>query len=200
LALQGVAFYIAVGIQEELVFRGYWLRNLAEGFHFKGSGIPHSLHISPHLAILLGYLLSSIVFGVSHALNSNATVTSTLNVMLGGLFLGMGYVLTGELAVPIGVHIAWNYFEGYVFGFPVSGTSSAGSFIAIHQAGPAIWTGGAFGPEAGLVGIGAILLGCLLIYLWIRWQSGQAALHGRLAIYFPPAARPAAGQPEHGTS
>ncbi len=106
--------------------------------------------------------------------------------MLIALLLGLGYILTGELAMPIGIHFTWNFFQGYVFGFPVSGSSTGSSVIAIQQGGPALWTGGAFGPEAGLVGILATALGCILILLWVRWRYGKLQLQSRLAVYIPP--------------
>lgn len=172
-----VVVYFCVGIYEEMFSRGYQLRNLAEGLNFKVIG--------PRGALLIAYLFSSSIFGLLHLGNPNATAVSTLNLVVAGLFLGLGYVLTGELAVPIGLHMTWNFFQGNVFGFPVSGTSTAASLIAIQQRGPDLWTGGAFGPEAGLIGLAAILLGSLLIILWVRWRYGQARLHDSLAIYQP---------------
>jgi membrane protease YdiL (CAAX protease family) len=56
--------------------------------------------------------------------------------MLAGLLYAMAYLLTGELAVPVGFHIMWNFFEGSVFGFPVSGFTPGTTFIAIQQSGP----------------------------------------------------------------
>jgi membrane protease YdiL (CAAX protease family) len=84
-----------------------------------------------------------------------------------GLFLAFGYLRTRQLWLPIGLHIGWNFFEGPVFGFAVSGT---GSFTLIRQVptGPDLLTGGAFGPEAGLIVIPALLLGGLLIYWYTR--------------------------------
>ena len=109
------------------------------------------------------------------------------NLMVAGLFLGLGLVLTGRLGLPIGLHISWNFFQGNVFGFPVSGNDyAAATFLAIRQGGPDLWTGGAFGPEAGLIGIGAILLGCGLTVLWVRFSYGRVALYRPYALYAPP--------------
>ena len=176
----GVLSYIGVGINEEIFARGYGLRNLAEGLCLP--------KVSPRTAFLASYVISSILFGVFHLMNDNATWASTFFIMLIALLLGLGYVLTGELAMPIGIHMTWNFFQGYVFGFPVSGGASGNSVFAIQQGGPAVWTGGAFGPEAGLIGILATALGCILVVLWVRWRYGKLRLQSRLAVYTPPQA------------
>jgi hypothetical protein len=75
----------------------------------------------------------------------------------------------------------WNFFEGSMFGFPVSGFDPDTTFIAIRQSGPRLWTGGAFGPEAGLVGTGARLVGILLIIGWVRLRYGKVSLQEKLA-------------------
>jgi hypothetical protein len=58
--------------------------------------------------------------------------------------------------------------------------------IAIRQGGPTVWTGGAFGPEAGLIGLLAILLGSVLIVGWVRRTRGRVAWQTHLAEYAPP--------------
>jgi len=171
--------FFCVGLYEEMLSRGYQLHNLAEGLNFR--------FLSPRTALLLSYLISAVVFGLLHNSNPNASAISTFNLMIAGLFLGLGFVLTGELALPIGLHMTWNFFQGNVFGFPVSGTSSPATLIGIEQHGPDLWTGGAFGPEAGFIGLLAIGLGSLLIILWVRWQHGKAELRENIAIYSPPA-------------
>jgi hypothetical protein len=103
--------------------------------------------------------------------------------MVAGLFLGLGYILTGELALPIGLHLTWNFFQGNVFGFPVSGMASTASFLQIEQGGPVLWTGAAFGPEAGLMGMTAILLGAVLILGWVWLTRGKATLDEHLGQY-----------------
>ena len=167
--------FLCVGFGEELVSRGYQLKNMAEGLNYPGLGGPRG-------AILLAWVLSSSVFGVAHVLNPGATLVSTINIAFAGLLLGVGYVLTGRLAISIGLHITWNFFQGNVFGFPVSGMDGIGaSFIEISQGGPTLFTGGAFGPEAGLMDIAATVVGSLLIVLWVRLRAGSATLEPSIA-------------------
>ncbi len=166
--------FVAVGFHEELLSRGYQLRNLAEGLNWHAIG--------PRGAILIATALSSGFFGLLHAANPNATVVSTLYLAIAGFHLAAGYLLTGELAIPIGQHITWNFFQGNVFGFPVSGSDfRSATFIRIAQGGPDLWTGGSFGPEAGLLGLAAMIAGIALTILWVRWRHGQTGLHLPLA-------------------
>ena len=150
LTLFAAAFctYVVVGINEELMMRGYVLQNLAEG-----------------LNVVWAVLISSAIFGLLHLGNPYASGVSTVNIAVAGVFLAAGYLVTRSLWLPIGLHFGWNFFQGTVFGFPVSGT---GGFHLIRQtvAGPAWATGGPFGPEAGLTGLAAMAVGTALIWLY----------------------------------
>lgn len=172
--LAPAVLFLCVGFYEELVSRGYQLTNLAEGLNLPGLG--------PRGAILVAWVLSSSFFGLLHAFNPNATVLSTLNISLAGMMLGLGYVLTGQLATPIGLHITWNFFQGNVFGFPVSGRApTEATFLAIEQSGPDLLTGGPFGPEGGLLAPAAMVLGLGLISLRIYRRTGKLSPHTPLA-------------------
>jgi len=175
--LYQLVFMVGVSLFEEMQFRGYLLRNLAEGFNFPALGSKK--------AIFLAWIVSALFFGLSHAENPNATTVSTISIAFAAILLGLSYILTGSLAIPLGLHTTWNFFQGNVFGFSVSGHAEFASttFIATKQAGPELWTGGAFGPEAGLLGVAAIILGNLAILLWVRQFYGAIAPYTPLAEY-----------------
>jgi membrane protease YdiL (CAAX protease family) len=142
--------FLAVGFYEELFSRGYQLQNLLEG-----------------LNVFWAVLLSSGFFGLIHLINPGATWKSTLGVAVAGAFFAFAYLRTRQLWLPIGMHIGWNFFEGPVYGFPVSGMETVR--LLLHQAtGPEMWTGGSFGPEAGLVVIPGLLVGLVLVYAYTR--------------------------------
>ena len=159
LSMIGMVFlFIIVGWNEELLFRGYRLQNLSDG-------------LSPILAILI----TSAWFGVVHLANPNATLISAVGILLAGLFLAYPAFQTGQLWLSIGLHIGWNFFEGPVFGFPVSGLSIF-TLTKISVQGPAFFTGGAFGPEAGLVILPALLVGVGMTYIYSRNRRKFAAI------------------------
>lgn len=142
--------FLAIGFYEELLSRGYHLQNLEDGLN------------TP-----LALFLSSVIFGLGHINNPNSSLAATLGIALAGLFMAYAYLRTRQLWLPISLHIGWNFFEGVVFGFPVSGLETLR--LVHHQVnGPTLMTGGAFGPEAGLVLLPGIALSTLLIYLYTR--------------------------------
>lgn len=152
------AIFIMVGWYEELLTRGYWLQNLRDG-----------------LGLLPAVVLSSAIFGLAHGANPNVSVIAVLVIVAAGVFFAFAYLRTGQLWLPIGIHIGWNFFEGPVFGFPVSGIQTERLLQTTHV-GPELFTGGAFGPEAGLLGLVAVLLGIVLVHLYSRrFSAAQPA-------------------------
>jgi hypothetical protein len=153
--------FLMVGWNEELLSRGYQLQNLISG-----------------LNIPLAVLISSALFGSLHLSNPNANWESAVGVSLAGIFLAYGYLRTRQLWLPIGLHIGWNFFEGVVFGFPVSGIESY-RLIRTTVNGPALWTGGRFGPEAGLVLIPGLLIGVLLVSIYTQNRAGEGGKNSK---------------------
>ena len=145
--------FILVGFNEELLSRGYHLQTIASGTN-----------------MFWGVVISSSIFGIAHLANPNATWVSAAGIFFAGVFLAYGYIRTGQLWLSIGLHIGWNFFEGVVFGFPVSGLDIY-RLIRHQVQGPEIWTGGAFGPEAGLIVLPALIIGSVLIYLYTKHRQ-----------------------------
>ncbi|MBZ5640805.1 MAG: CPBP family intramembrane metalloprotease [Acidobacteriia bacterium] len=120
-------------------------------------------------------MASSAIFASLHAFNDNASILSAVGIFVIGVFLAAAVLVTGRLSTAIGVHMAWNFVQGAVFGFPVSGDKEGASLIGIRQGGPSFLTGGAFGPEAGLAGIVASLAGIGALVAWRRWRRQARA-------------------------
>ena len=125
----------------------------------------HLQTLSSGLNLFWGLILSSAIFCAIHLANPNATWIAALGIFFAGLFLGYAYIQTGQLWLSMGLHLGWNFFEGVVFGFPVSGLDIY-HMIRIHVSGPELWTGGNFGPEAGLIILPMIALGVGLVFLY----------------------------------
>jgi CAAX protease family protein len=166
--LAGFIAVVFVAVQEEIVWRAYPVKNLAEGFNWKVIG--------PGWGTGMAILVAALLFGLAHSDNPNATPLSTINITVFAVLFAFGYVLTGELALPIGLHFAWDFVQGFVFG--VTGDASKwASFLVLAEDDPAakLWTGLPYGAEGGLLATGAFVLGFLLTAAWVRWRRGWAA-------------------------
>ncbi len=153
--------FVFVAVGEELAVRGFLLTNVAEGLRPLGDRAAATGAVG----------LSALVFGGLHAANPSATAVSVAGISLAGVMLGLGYVLTGRLGLPVGLHFSWNLFQGPVYGFPVSGVDLGVSVLVVDVSGPTALTGGAFGPEAGLVGVGAVAVGTAATVAYARRVS-----------------------------
>lgn len=160
----------AAAAAEELLFRGVLFRLLEELTGSYGA-----------LAI------SGVLFGVIHLVNPHATIWGALAIAIeAGLMLGAAYAATRSLWLVIGLHLGWNFAEAGIFSTATSGTSSQGplGLFTGTEHGPAVLTGGGFGPEASLLAIVVCAVPTALFVLAARRR-------GRLYPRLQPAGRPA---------
>ncbi len=130
---------------EELSFRGYILNNLAGIYH-------------PYKALIV----SSILFAIFHIPNPGISLLAFTNLFLAGILLGIVYIYTKTIWFALSLHFSWNFFQGPVFGFKVSGIEMNGLFIQ-RLKGVDIITGGEFGFEGSLLCSFLIILSILAL-------------------------------------
>ena len=106
-------------------------------------------------------ILSSVLFSLMHIINANLTMIGVVNLFLAGILLGIYYIHKTNLWFPIGMHLTWNFFQGPVFGYKVSGFQTE-SILTQEIQGNSIITGGAFGFEGSIL---ATLLSIIMIIL-----------------------------------
>jgi len=141
----GIGLLLAA-LGEELAFRGYPLRRLADA-----------------IGRLPAMLLLAILFGLAHARNPNATVLSTVNVGLAAIWLSFGFFSPGGMALAWGAHFGWNSALAIGFDAPVSGYKFQVPAVE-YTPGTHAWVdGGVFGPEGGIVSTIVLIAGTLAI-------------------------------------
>ena len=127
--------WIIQGATEEILTRGWLLNVLVTKYN-----------------IGFALLISSTLFGVMHLSNPNVNYIAVINIILVGIFYGIYVIKTNDLWSVCGTHSAWNFVQGNIFGFEVSGINvSVGTLIDLNLVGNEVITGGIFGPEAGIV-------------------------------------------------
>jgi membrane protease YdiL (CAAX protease family) len=149
-------FWIASSTVEEITTRGYIMQRLSPSW-----GVPVAIGVS------------SVIFTLPHALNPDVNLLALGNTFLVGVFFAFGFLVMRSLWFPIGLHIAWNLAE-IGLGFPDSGYLEPG-IVRSTVHGPSLLMGGAYGPEAGLLVTGILLLSITIMIL----LRPQAALAGR---------------------
>ncbi len=146
------------GVVEEILLRGLFFRIIEE---WLGSWI--------------ALALSAALFGALHLANPNASPTAAIAIALeAGVMLGAAYMVTRRLWLPIGLHMAWNFVQGGVFGVAVSGIKSEGLLVG-HLSGPEWISGGAFGAEASAL---AVLVGVVTSLLFLRIAARRGQIRG----------------------
>jgi membrane protease YdiL (CAAX protease family) len=144
--LQVTFVLILVSFSEELVFRGYILNNLLQSM--------------PKMPALL---VSAILFAGFHTLNPDMSLLSFLNIFIAGMLMGVNYIFSRNLWFSIYFHFSWNFFQGPVLGFEVSGLDLP-VMLEQNLRGSNLLTGGAFGLEASWLATFTLSLTCILLY------------------------------------
>lgn len=162
-----LAMAVVSGTFEELLFRGILFR-----------------HVEAMLGTWAALAITSALFGAAHLANPDSSPFAAFAIMMeAGILLGAAYMVTRRLWVPIGIHAAWNFTQGWVFSVPVSGGEAPLGLLITRRVGPEWLTGGDFGLEASLVAmVLATLAGLFLLWRAVRqgrliapiWQRKKA--------------------------
>ena len=118
-------------------------------------------------------LAAVLIFGAVHLTNNGATWWAGLAIAIeAGILLSAAYKYSGTLWMPIGIHWSWNYVQGNILGFAVSGGNAGESLFIPETSGPDIITGGPFGAEASIVAVViGVLLSTILIIRTLRLKT-----------------------------
>lgn len=143
-----LGFMLLIAVGEEMVFRGYILQNLLESFDNK----------------YIALAISSVLFACFHLTNPGINSLAFANLFLAGVLLGINYVYTKNLWFSFFLHLSWNFFQGPVMGFRVSGLNLP-SLLLMETKGDLLVTGGEFGLEGSIINT-AISVIAILVLAW----------------------------------
>lgn len=150
--LAGFLFlFLMAALAEELIFRGYMIPLIAKDFHF-----------------MVALLISSLAFAIVHIANAHFTWVAFVNIFLGGYLMAVIFYKNQDLYMPLGLHWFWNYYQGNILGFGVSG-NEVESLLSIEMDGNEWMTGGEFGLEGSI--ITAILLLITSLWMTVKWYD-----------------------------
>lgn len=174
LLLHGVYVFLFVALFEETLFRGFVFQRFVAG-----------------AGMWIAQIALGLLFATSHWGNPDmhgATLAwASVELFLGAVLLGLAYLRTRSLALPIGIHLGWNWTQGHLLGFGVSGFEQAGWFRPLLQDRPEWMTGGSFGPEASIFAVIADVVLILLLWKWKGSVPRAEAVYGSKPSENPPA-------------
>lgn len=142
-------FWLLQGGTEEVATRGWLLTRIAAR-----SNLP------------LAIAISSSLFGILHLGNAGVTFLSLLNIILDGVLAALLFIYTDSIWLVVAQHGTWNYVQGNLLGFQVSGTGANASIFSFTMgSGPDWLTGGEFGAEGSIITTLVLLLSVVIVYL-----------------------------------
>ncbi|MEU1400390.1 CPBP family intramembrane glutamic endopeptidase [Micromonospora zamorensis] len=165
-----LGFMAAAAVTEELLFRGVLFRVIEE-----------------RTGTWIALLLTGVVFGLMHLLNPDASLWGAVAIAVeAGFMLAACYAATRNLWVPIGLHFGWNFAAGGIFSVVVSGNGESEGLLDTSMSGPALVTGGDFGPEGSLYTVAAGVA-LTVVFMWLAHRRGHLVPRRRKAVGAEPA-------------
>ena len=151
----GLYLFLFVALFEETLFRGFLFQRLVDG-----------------AGVWIAQLALALLFAAGHwgnpGMHGATEVVASLDLGLGAIMLGLAWLRTRSLALPVGLHLGWNWMQGHVLGFGVSGFDYAGWYQPQFLDRPQWLTGGEFGPESSVF---AVLVDLVVIGLLWKWRG-----------------------------
>ena len=160
----GIFIFIAVGFGEEIFGRGLCMSVLKQ---------------TRNKWVVL--IVSSIIFAAMHLGNDGIGMLPLINLFLVGMVFGYMFMKSSNIWMPIGFHITWNYFQGYIWGFQVSGIEINGIY-KIEGVKNTLLNGGAFGPEGGLIVTLILILTFVFVYVYYRDKNIDTFINNNIEI------------------
>jgi membrane protease YdiL (CAAX protease family) len=149
----GFYLFLLGSLFEEILHRGFIFQRLIDGIGVWGA-----------------QLLIASLFTFGHwgnpGMEGSTQIFSSIDLFLGSIILGLAYIKTRSLALPIGIHLGWNWMQGNVLGFGVTGHEQAGWFKPVFQGMEEWVTGGDFGPEASIFSVVVSIIGLVILLRW----------------------------------
>ncbi|MCB1574545.1 MAG: CPBP family intramembrane metalloprotease [Xanthomonadales bacterium] len=161
----GAYLFLCVALYEEILFRGFLFQRLVDG-----------------AGVWIAQLTLAALFAFGHwgnpGMHGGSEWIASLDLALGAILLGLAWLRTRSLALPVGLHFGWNWMQGHVLGFGVSGFDYRGWFHPVFTGQPSWLTGGEFGPESSVVAMGVELLAIGLLGSWKGRPAAPASPSG----------------------
>lgn len=152
-------FFLLVAVTEEVMLRGFVLGRM----------------LSAGMNRFVALFLSSALFSAMHLFNPNFALLPFVNILLAGCLLGASFLYTRNLCFPVVLHWFWNWLQGPVLGYEVSGMDSGETLLTLRLTGSDLLTGGSFGFEGSLLCTVLLVVGTLAIVGYYEWRGRKEA-------------------------